>query len=275
MELQVSTLLVTGATGTTGSRVAARLAARGAEVRAASRSTAVPFNWYDPDTHKGALADVNGMYLVPPVRDPDPQAVMLPFLEAARAAGVRRAVLLSSSLAAAGDPMTGIVHQAIADTFDEWAVLRPGWFMQNVIGGHPHATCIRATSAIATSAGDGRAAFIDAGDIAQVAVEALLAPAALNTDLILTGPESLSYDDVAAILTATSGHTITHKRLDPADQSACYQALGVSEHTARFLVGMDWVIASGMEDRTTDTVERVTGTPPRSFRDFAAAEFRA
>jgi hypothetical protein len=38
---------------------------------------------------------------------------------------------------------------------------------------------------------------------------------------------------------------------------------------------MDWVIASGMEDRTTDTVERVTGTPPRSFRDFAAAEFRA
>ena len=95
----------------------------------------------------------------------------------------------------------------------------------------------------------------------------------MNTDLILTGPESLSYDDVAAILTETSGRAITHKRLDPADQPAYYEALGVPEFTARFLVGMDWVIASGAEDRTTDTVKRITGTPPRSFRDFALAEF--
>jgi uncharacterized protein YbjT (DUF2867 family) len=269
----VSAVLVTGASGTTGSRVAARLAARGTAVRAASRSGGVRFDWYDPDTHAGALAGVDRMYLVPPVRDPEPQAVMLPFLDLARAAGVRRAVLLSNSLVSAGDRMTGTVHQAIADTFDEWAVLRPSWFMQNVIGGHAHATSIRATSAIATSAGSGRAGFIDAGDIAQVAVETLLAPSAVNTDLILTGPESLSYDDLAAILTETSGRTITHKRLDPAGQPAYYEALGVPELTARFLVGMDWVIASGAEDRTTDTVKRVTGIPPRSFRDFAVAEF--
>jgi len=269
----MTAVLVTGASGTTGSRVAARLAARGIEVRAASRSGAVRFDWYDPGTHAGALDGVDRMYLMPPIRDPDPQAVILPFLDLARAEGVRRVVLLSNSLVSAGGPMTGTVHQMIADTFEEWAVLRPGWFMQNVIGSHAHATSIRATSAIATSAGSGRAAFVDAGDIAQVAVETLLAPAAVNTDLILTGPESLSYDDVAAILTETSGRMITHKRLDPAEQPAYYEALGVPEATAQFLVGMDWVIASGMEDRTTDTVERITGTPPRSFRDFAVAEF--
>jgi uncharacterized protein YbjT (DUF2867 family) len=143
-----------------------------------------------------------------------------------------------------------------------------------VTGGHAHATSVRVTSAIATSAGLGRAAFIDAGDIAQVAVEALLAPESLNTDLILTGPESLSYDDVAAILTETSGRTVTHKRLEQADQAGYYEALGVPKPSAQFLVGMDAVVASGVEDRTTDTVERVTGTPPRSFRDFAVAEFR-
>jgi nucleoside-diphosphate-sugar epimerase len=135
--------------------VAALLAARGIAVRAANRSGAVRFDWYDPDTHAGALAGA--------------------------------------------------------------------WFMQNVIGGHAHAISIRATSAIATSAGPGRAGFVDAGDIAQVAVEALLRPVPVNTDLILTGPESLSYDDVAAILTETSGHAITHKRLDPAGQPAYYQ----------------------------------------------------
>jgi uncharacterized protein YbjT (DUF2867 family) len=271
----MTAVLVTGASGTTGSRVAARLAARGVAVRAASRSGAVRFDWYDPDTHAEALAGADRMYLVPPIRDPDPQAVMLPFLDLARAAGVRRAVLLSNSLVSAGDPMTGTVHAAIAGAFDEWAVLRPTWFMQNVTGGHAHAISIRATSAIATSAGPGRAGFVDAGDIAQAAVEALLVPAAVNTDLILTGPESLSYDDVAAILTETSGRAITHKRLDPADQPAYYEALGVPEFTARFLVGMDWVIASGSQDRTTDTVERLTGVPARSFRDFAIAEFRA
>jgi hypothetical protein len=155
--------------------------------------------------------------------------------------------------------MTGIVHMAIADTFDEWAVLRPTWFMQNVIGSHAHAISVRATSAIATSAGSGRAGFVGAGDIAQVAVETLLAPAAVNTDLILTGPESLSYNDVAAILTETSGHMITHKRLDPAGQPAYYEALGVPEFTARFLVGMDWVIPSGAEDRIRADV--VPGIP--------------
>lgn len=270
----MSAVLVTGATGTTGSRVATRLAARGSAVRAASRSGAVRFDWYDPATHADALTGVDRMYLVPPLLDPNPHLVMLPFLDLAKAAGVRRAVLLSNTIVSAGGPMTGIVHQAIIDTFDEWAVLRPTWFMQNVIGGHAHAACIRATSSIATSAGDGRAAFVDAGDIAQVAVEALLAVPPLNTDLILTGPESLSYDDVATILTATSGHPITHHRLDPAEQPAYYEGLGLPESTARFLVGMDWVIASGAEDRTTDAVQRVTGTPPRTFRDFAAAEFR-
>jgi uncharacterized protein YbjT (DUF2867 family) len=271
----MTAVLVTGATGTTGSRVAGRLAARGIAVRAASRSSAVRFDWYEPDTHAGALAGVEQIYLVPPIRDPDPQAVMLPFLGLARAMGVRRAVLLSNSVVSAGDPSTGIVHQAIADTFGEWAVLRPTWFMQNVTGDHAHAISIRATSAIATSAGSGRAGFVDAGNIAQVAVETLLAPEAVNTDLILTGPQSLSYDDLAAILTETSGRMITHKRLDPADQPAYYEALGVPEFTARFLVAMDWVIASGAQDRTTDTVERILGTPPRSFRDFAVAEFGA
>lgn len=244
----MTAVLVTGASGTTGRRVADRLAARGVPVRAASRTGAVRFDWYDPDTHAAALADVDRMYLVPPIREPEPHTVMLPFLDLARAASVRRAVLLSNSLVPAGGPLTGTVHQAIADMFEEWAVLRPTWFMQNVIGGHAHATSIRATSTLATSAGSGRAGFVDAGDIAQVAVETLLAPAAVNTDPILTGPESLSYDDVAAILTETSGRAITHRRLDPAEQPAYYTALGLSESAARFLVGMDWVVASGSED---------------------------
>ena len=275
-------VLVTGATGTTGSRLAAQLAARGIAVTAASRSgtgppgtSGVRFDWYDAGTHAGALAGAEAMYLIPPVRDPDPQAVMLPFLERARETGARRVVLHSNSVTTAGAPGIGIVHKAVAALFGEWAVLRPSWFMQNVTGSHAHAQSIRATSAIVTAAGDGRAGFVDAGDIARTAVAALLRADPLNTDLILTGPQSLSYDDVAAILSEASGRTITHRHLDPDALVAYYETVvGIPAPNARFLAVMDGVIASGAEDRTTDAVERVTGQVPRSYREWARAEFR-
>lgn len=274
-------VLVTGATGTTGSRVAGQLAARGVAVTAASRSGAGPhgtrgirFDWYDSSTHEEALAGVDCVYLVPPSRDADPQAVMVPFLKRARDAGVRRAVLLSNSVIPQGGPGSGAVHEAVADMFGEWAVLRPSWFMQNVTGDHPHARSIRARHVITTATGNGRVGFVDAHDIARVAVEALLSPAPLNTDLILTGPEALSYDDVAAILTDISGQTITHVHVSVAELRALYGTSGLPAASAQFLAALDEAIAAGIENRTTDVVERTTGSPPRSFREFAAAEFR-
>jgi uncharacterized protein YbjT (DUF2867 family) len=274
-------VLVTGASGNTGSRLAAQLAARGIAVSAANRSGTGPrgtfvtrFDWYDAGTHPGALAGVERMYLVPPGRDADPQAVMLPFLERARGAGVRRVVLLSNSIVPAGGPGPGVVHAAVAEMFDEWAVLRPSWFMQNVTGNHPHAQSLRADSVIRTATGGGRVGFVDAGDIARVGVEALLSPSAPNADLILTGPEALSYDEVATILSEVSGGTIMHVHVDTEELRSIYEATGLPPAAARFLAAMDAAIASGIEDRTTDTVERVTGTAPRSFREFADAEFR-
>ena len=274
-------ILVTGASGTTGSRLAGLLLARGVAVAAADRSgtgprgaSATRFDWYDSATHTSALAGVERMYLVPPSRDADPQAVMLPFLERARDAGVRRVVLLSNSVVPAGGPGPGVVHEAIAEMFDEWAVLRPSWFMQNVTGNHPHAQSIRADSVIRTATDSGRVGFVDAGDIARVGAETLLSAGAPNADLILTGPEALSYDEVATILSAASGRTITHVHVDAEELRSVYEATGLPSAAAQFLAAMDTAIASGIEDRTTDTVERVTGTAPRSFREFAAAEFR-
>lgn len=274
-------VLVTGSSGTTGSRLVAQLTARGISVVAANRNgegrpgtTRTRFDWHDPTTHAAALAGIERMYLVPPIGDPDPSAVMLPFLDRARQTGVRRVVLLSNAPTPAGGPGPGIVHEAIAEVFDEWAVLRPSWFMQNVIGEHPHARMIRHTSTIVTATAGQRVGFIDAGDIARVGVEALLAPAALNSDVVLSGPESLSYDEMVRILSAASGRTITHVAVAPEEVPARYEAIGVPARSAHFLAFMDAVIAGGSEDWTTDTVGRVTGTSPRTLVEFAAAEFR-
>ncbi|KPC95255.1 NAD(P)H-binding protein [Streptomyces albus] len=271
-------VLVVGATGTTGSRTAARLTAESHRVKAASRRAApvagaepVRFDWYDTATHAPALEGVDRVYLVPPVGDPDPAAVMLPFLRQARAAGVRRAVLLSSSAVPSGGPAVGLVHQALPGLFPEWAVLRPSWFMQNFTGDHLHARGIREDGTVRSATGSGRVGFVDADDIAEVAVRALTDDRAPDTDLVLTGPEALSYDDVAAVLTEVTGRPVVHHRLTQT-QLRDRLAAEVPAEFAGILAGMDGAIAQGAEDRVTDTVQRLTGRPPHSFRTVAERE---
>jgi len=274
----VGTTLVIGATGTTGSRVVSQLTARGHHVKAAGRSAtpvagaqAVRFDWNDPATHDEALAGTDRVYLVPPLGAMEPATVMLPFLGRARAAGVRRAVLLSSSAIPSGGPATGRVHQALPTLFDEWAVLRPSWFMQNFTGAMPHAQSIRTDGTILTATGEGRIGFVDAHDIAAVAVHALTADRAPNTDLLITGPQTLSYGDIATVLTRVTGREISHRQLTY-EELRDRLATGIPAEFAAMLAAMDRAIAEGAEDRTTDTVQRLTGRPPRSFRAFAERE---
>ncbi|MFF4284646.1 NAD(P)H-binding protein [Streptomyces sp. NPDC001633] len=272
------TTLVIGATGTTGSRTTAQLIATGHRVKAASRrATPLPgaepvrFDWYDPATFGDALTGTERVYLVPPVGDPDPAAVMLPFLQQARTAGVRRAVLLSASAIPEGGPAVGAVHQALPGLFDEWAVLRPSWFMQNFTGTHAHADSIREHGVILTAAGTGRVGFVDADDIAAVAVRALTDDPPPDTDLVLTGPKALSHDDIAAIVTQTTGRPVTHRHLSHDDLRDRLAAVLPPEF-ATMLADMDRAIAGGAEDRITDSVQRVTGRPPHDFRAVAVRE---
>ncbi|WP_405477470.1 NAD(P)H-binding protein [Streptomyces canus] len=267
------TTLVIGATGTTGSRVVSRLMAAGHPVKAVGRQAtdvggapAVRFDWNDPATFDEALDGVDRLYLIPPLGSREPAAVMLPFLRRGRAAGLRRVVLLSASAIPSGGPAVGQVHQALPSLFDAWAVLRPSWFMQNFTGDHPHAQSIRKDGTLLTATGEGRVGFVDADDIAAVAVHALTIPQAPNTDLVITGPP-LSYGDIAAVLTEVTGRRVTHRKLTYEQMRDRLAALMPGEF-AELLAGMDLAIADGAEDRTTDTVERLTGRPPRSFRAF-------
>ncbi|MCF3102203.1 NAD(P)H-binding protein [Streptomyces roseoverticillatus] len=272
------TTLVIGATGTTGGRTTAQLVAAGHRVNAASRrATPVPgavpvrFDWYDPSTFGDALAGADRLYLVPPVGEPEPATVMLPFLRQAGTAGVHRAVLLSSSAIAEGGPAVGEVHRALPDLFDQWAVLRPSWFMQNFTGTHTHARSIRDDGVILTAAGTGRVGFVDADDIAAVAVRALTDDRAPDTDLVLTGPEALSHDDIATIVTEVTGRPVAHRPLTY-EQLRDRLVAQMPPAFAAMLAGMDRAIADGAEDRTTDTVQRLTGRSPNSFRTVAEQE---
>jgi uncharacterized protein YbjT (DUF2867 family) len=265
-----SGVLVTGATGTTGSRVAAAARSAGAQVRTASRhGSDVRFDWHAADTWPAALHRCLRVYLVPPP-GLDVAPVMVPFIELARHSGVERLVLLSNSVFPMGGPGVGAVHQALADgSDDDFVVLRPSWFMQNVTGDHVLARMIRDEDRIVTATGEGRVGFIDVDDVADVAVHALLDEMRPAAELVLTGPEALSYRRVAEIVGAARGRPVAFEPVTPAELSERL-ARTYPPPFAQALADLDAAIAAGVEDRLTPDVERVTGRPPRSFEAFAA-----
>ncbi|MDA2806708.1 Rossmann-fold NAD(P)-binding domain-containing protein [Nocardiopsis suaedae] len=268
-------VLVTGGTGTTGSRVARKLAERGVPHRVASRRAAggrVPFDWYDSSTHAGALAGATALYLVAPIGEPDPEPVMAPFLERAAEAGVRRAVLLSGAPIEPGTPGLGRVHSRLGGLVPEWAVLRPTWFADNFTGDHLQARLARERGEIVSATGTGRVPFVAAEDIAEVAVAALTGTAPHGTDHVLTGPRAVTYDEAAEALGRVLGRAVRHRRLSADELAGFWAQEGMRPEFARLLADMDTAIAAGAEDRTTTAVLDTTGRPPRALEEaFAEA----
>ncbi len=263
-------VLVTGGKGKTGRRLAARLAAEGVAFRIGTRAPDGAqdrrFDWADRSS-ASAFDGCDAVYLVAPTDRADHLAVMEPLLSEAIHRGVRRFVLLSSSLLEPGGPMMGEVHDWLSRNATDWAVLRPSWFMQNFSEG-PHATTIREEGILYTATGTGRVGFIDAGDIAEAARAILTAAIPLNADVVLTGPEALSYDAAAAILSAAIGRTFRHVSLHPDDLVRRLEGQGLSPDYARVLTGLDTDIAKGVEDRVTSGFRDVSGLPPTPFRTF-------
>jgi ergot alkaloid biosynthesis protein len=269
------TILVTGGTGKTGGRLIHRLVEQGWTARCASRSgkaaagvDGVKFDWHDVQGHAAALAGVKRIYLVAPVGSNSPLEVMQPFIELAIARGVRRFVLLSSSALEEGGPAMGAVHALLHRIAPEWAVLRPSWFMENFAGSH--LATIRDQDSIYSATDDGLIPFIAADDIAEVAFRALTDKDAANSDLLITGPEALSYGEAAAIIGKARGRPVRHVRLSGAELTARFESFGVAPDYAAMLAGLDRAIAAGAEARTTSVVAQLTGRGPMSLEDFAA-----
>lgn len=274
-------LLLTGGTGKTGSRIAQRLVEMGYAVRIASRSGSAPegaegvrFDWLDAAGHDAALRGVRGVYLVAPAGGAEPLTVMAPFIERAINSGVRRFVLLSASAIEEGGPAMGAVHRRLREVAPEWAVLRPTWFMQNFSEG-PHQATIRDEDRIYSATGEGRVPFVHASDIAEVACRALTDERPHNADHIITGPQALTYGEAATLIGEALNRPVHHADISEAELAARWVALGLEESYAKILAGMDTAIAHGAEDRTTDTVLRVTGWAPQTFAEFASDSFVA
>ncbi|UIF84725.1 NAD(P)H-binding protein [Cupriavidus sp. UYPR2.512] len=273
-----SQVLVLGGTGKTGRALTARLTAAGVKARVASRSASsdanvVRFDWNDVATHGPAVSGVDAIYLIAPLLVADPSEQMLELVRRALDAGVRRFILLSSSAIEEGMPGLGTVHAGLRSMAPEWAVLRPSWFMENFVDPtHHHGRSIAENGEIVSAAGSGRIGFVSVNDIAAVAFHALTDRNAHNAAHIITGPQALSYDDVAGVITQLTGNAVRHVAVSTTAAAAHMAKYGVPELFAGFLASLEHeAIRNGSEDRVTDTVLNVTGVAPRSLGDMLRA----
>jgi uncharacterized protein YbjT (DUF2867 family) len=264
------TTLVTGATGTTGSRVADLLDRGGVAVRRVSRSTPLRFDWSDPSTHDPAFDGVEALYLVAPVGHAQPADVVGPVLDRAVRRGLRRVALLSSSAVERGVGGLGELSDAVLQSVPEPVVLRPSWFTQNFVSRAPGMRSLW-SGEVVTATGEGRVPFVDVDDIAAVAAAALSGSEAPEWELTITGPEALTYDDVCAVWADLTGSPARHRLLSEADLAASFVEGGMPAEFAAVLAGLDALIATGAQATVTDTVPRLTGRPAASVRDTLAA----
>lgn len=265
------TALVLGGTGRTGSLVARTLVERGLGARTASRHGAdVLFDWDDPTTHPGALAGVDRVYLVAPVLRARFADQVAGFLDLAEAAGVRHVTYLSTYGGDQSPPELDI-RAVEADLAGRGAIthsiLRPAWVMQNFSDEHLPVV----DGVITVPTGGGTEAFVDAADIAAVAVETLLAPDAhAGARYAPTGPEALTIAEVTDTIAGVIGRSVTHFDIDQDVWIDGAVAAGfVPGDYAVMLRWLTGAIISGNGSRPNGDIEKVTGRRPTTFHDFA------
>jgi uncharacterized protein YbjT (DUF2867 family) len=271
------TTLVLGGTGRTGALVARKLAERGLSVRTASRHGAdVPFDWDNPATHGPALAGADRIYLVTPVMRVTYARLVSDFLDLAEASGARHVTYLSAYGSDQAPPDVDI-RAVELDLMSRRAftssVLRPAWLMQNF--SDEHLPVVQDMITVPTAGGG--EAFVDAADIAAVAVETLADPDAhAGAVYAPTGPEALTVAEVAGIIAGVVGRAVRHNDIERSGWIDGAIAAGVVP--AGYGVMLNWLtatIASGHGSRPNDDVLRVTGSPPASFADYAHRNARA
>lgn len=273
-------ILVTGATGTIGSEVVRQLAARGEKVRALTRDPAaarvpsgveaVPGHPGDRASVEGAMAGVAAAFLVG-VFGPDDAGRDRGLVEAARAAGVRRIVKLSSI--GTGDPRLagfGRWHlpgeEAVRGSGLEWTVLRPSSFASNTLA---WADAVREGTPAPNPMGEGQQGVVDPRDVAEVAVRALLEPGHTGRTYTLTGPETIGASGQAAVLGEILGRPVTLLSLTVDQRREQLLGAGLGVDYADSLMAGARFIEEGGNAVVTDDVPEVLGRPARSYREWA------
>ena len=257
--------LVVGGTGKTGRRVMQKLAQRQIPTRLGSRSAQPAMDWDDRSTWAPALDGVSAAYITyyPDLCVPGAVDTVGDFATQAARSGVRRLVFLSGR----GEPEAQAAEKLVQEASPEATIVRASWFNQNFSEGELLGAVAAGTIALPV-AGNVREPFIDADDIADVAVAALTDARHAGEIYDVTGPRLLSFHEVAREMADAAGRPVDFQTISLADYQAMLTEYEVPAEAVTLLTYLLTEVL-GNNDYLSDGVQRALGREPRDFRDFA------
>ena len=281
-------ILVIGATGTTGKELVKILAKNGQETRVTVRPTSnkselqalgvelAQADLNDVGSLVKAMSGIQKVYFAAPFV-PNMVELSSSIIRAAKDAGVKHLVKLSGGGADIDlDTMArwhGSIEREMEQSGIAYTFLRANSFMQNLSNFNSHT--IRDHGAFYASHGDGKAAYIDARDIAQVAYRALTEDGHQNKAYYLSGPEALSGAEIATILSSATGKAIKYIDVPVESARASMQGAGMPPEIVESVLEHYQVMKLGYTARVSSAVEEITGQKATCFEAFAQAEREA
>ncbi|MEM9194611.1 MAG: SDR family oxidoreductase [Myxococcota bacterium] len=269
-------ILVVGATGTVGQGVAEGLAKQGTTVFAATRDqrqydgpgTPRHLDLSDSSTFPAALEGVSTVFQVSPGGHADAYGLLEPFIRAMPEHNVSRVIAMTAQGVEVSDDIPlRRVELAIEASGLRWAHLRPTWFSQNFQSywGEPLKHGV-----IPLPAGDSRTAFLDTRDISNAALAVLNDDSRDGTAWELTGPEALTYEDAARVLSEATGRTIRYQNVSDDEFRTQLLGAGMADDYVGLLLNLFAAVRAGGASAVLDTVQTLTGNPPRTLRQYAS-----
>ncbi len=279
-------VLVVGATGTVGMELVAQLVQDGYPVRAFTRNPqkaakfdrrveVVVGDLNDRESLAEAMRGVERFFLITASTQQDKNA-----LSAAQEVGARHVVKVSTQ-EAGWTPVEGHGHwhkerkELIRASGLAWTFLRPSMYMSFALS---WAQSVRNGGVIRSAGGSGQLGAIDPWDVAAVAKVALTAPGHENVAYELTGPDLLSFGDMAAVLAKVAGRPVQYVEISDAEQGEVFTKMGAPKYTVDGLLETFSLVRAGRFAYLTEDVKKVTGKTPRTFETWCrehAAAFQA
>ncbi len=276
-----ASILITGATGNVGSELVRQLSEKGIRYRVLVRPTDKPHSFPEGvEVIQGDLADEAGVHKALQgiekaflLTNSSEQAEQLQstFVDIARNAGVQHIVKLSQLHARSDSPVRFLryhaaVEQKIKDSGMTYTFLRPNLYMQGLLG---FRELIVHRGKFYAAIGDAHISLVDIRDIAAVAAAALLDKEHEHRTYDITGPQSLSHKELAAILSTAIARPVQFEDVAPGQMLQFLLAAGFPLWQAEGLIEDYAHYARGEAAAVSSTVQDVTGRTARSFKQFA------
>ena len=272
-----SKVLITGATGNTGSLLVPALLRAGTDVRIFVRDEAKAKSYKDlgaeivtgdldrPETILPAVKNVDKIYLLTWNGETQLQQVKN-VINAAKQAGNPHIIRHSM-----WGPESRIIKQGykadeiIKNSGLPWTILKPTFYMQNTMMA---AQTISSDGVIYWNMKDGKLGMIDVRDIADAAFAVITGDGYKSKEYILTGPQAISFGDIANTFSRVLDKEVKYVNVPGEAAFQSMTGMGLPEWIAHGYVELSEGFSQNFANKTTKNVELLTGHPARSFEQF-------